>query len=188
MCLPSLDLQMAFPSNQGQDIPRQILECFAWNKSRLVRSTCAAEFVSLSDACGQGTMVATALRQIHASVEAANSILARHARRQRLMEHHACVDAKAVLDGNTAQWPRTQADRRLSGHATVMREYLEAAGADRLWWMDTLPMLRDGIPKGPLDCQALIRICRQGIWRMIWQAPEYNRLRDAGAHPETTSR
>ena len=80
-------------------------------------------------------MVATALDEIHTRVEDATKLLARHHGRQRAIEHDACVDAKAVFDGITAQCPRTPADKPLFLHALAMREYLEAGWVDRLWWI-----------------------------------------------------
>ena len=82
-----------------------------------VRSTYAAELLSLLDAVGQGNMVATAMDEIHSGVETATQLLARHTGRQRPIEHDACVDAKAVFDGITAQCPRTPADKPLFLHA-----------------------------------------------------------------------
>ena len=92
--------------------------------------------------------------KIHSGVETATQLLARHACRQRSIEHDACVDAKAVFDGITAQCPRTPADKPLFLHALAMREYLEAGWVDRLWWIDTLAMLADGMTKGSIDREA----------------------------------
>ena len=136
------------PLRPGQDVRCQVLERHARNHSRVVRSPYAAEIFSLLYAVGQGNMVATALDEIHSGVETANQLLARHVGRQRSIEHDACVDAKAVFDGITAQCPRTPADKPLFLHALAMREYLEAGWADRLWWIDTQAMLADGMTNG----------------------------------------
>ena len=109
-------------------------------------------------------------------------MLKRHAKSQRAFEHDACVDAKAVLDGITAECPKSPADKPLFLHALAMRENLEAGWLDRLWWLDTLAMLADGMTKGSVDRESLVVVCQQGIWRSIGQAPQCKSLRDAGEH------
>ena len=120
--------------------------------------------------------------EIHSGVESATKLLARHAGRQRSIEHDACVDAKAVFDCITAQCPRTPTDKPLFLHALSMREYSEACWVDRLWWLDTLAMLADGMTKGSIDREALIKVCQQGLWEILGAAPQCKRLRDAGEH------
>ena len=108
----------------GQQVRCQVLDWYARKHSRVVRSTYAAELLSLLDAVGQGNMVATAMDEIQSGVETATQLLARHAGRQRSIEHDACVDAKAVFDGITAQCPRTPVYKPLFLHALAMRECL----------------------------------------------------------------
>ena len=96
----------------------------------------------------------------------ATQLLARHAGRQRSIEHDACVDAKAVFDGITAQCPRTPADKPLFLHALAMREFLEAGWVDRLWWIDTRDMVADGLNKGGLPRDPILTMCEQGIWKL----------------------
>ena len=167
----------------NQEVRCQVLDWYARKHSRVVRSTYAAELLSLLDAVGQGSMVATAMDEIHSGVETATQLLARHSGRLRAIEHDACVDAKAVFDGITAQCPRTPADKPLFLHALAMREYLEAGWVDRLWWLDTLAMLADGMTKGSIDREALIKVCQKGLWHITGAAPQCKRLRDAGEHP-----
>ena len=63
-----------------------------------------------------------------------------------------------------------------------MREYLEAGWVDRLWWLDNLSMLADGMTKGSIDREALILVCQQGLWIIVGAAPQCKILRDAGEH------
>ena len=158
------------------------MDWYVRKHSRVVRSTYAAGLLSLLDAVGQGIMVVTFLDEIHSGVETATQLLARHAGRQRSIEHDACVDAKAVFDGITAQCPRTPADKPLFLHALAMREYLEAGWVDRLWWLDTLARLADGMTKGSIDREALIIVCQQGLWKILGAAPQCKRLRHASEH------
>ena len=106
----------------GQEVRCQVLDWYARKHSRVVRSTYAAELLSLLDAVGQGNLVATALDEISSGAETAVGMLKRHAQRQRAIEHDACVDAKAVFDGITAECPKSPADKPLFLHALAMRE------------------------------------------------------------------
>ena len=124
------------------------------------------------------------LDEIHSGVENATQLLALHVGRQRSIEHDACVDAKAVSDGITAQCPRTPADKPLCLHALAMREHLEAGWLHRAWWIDTLAMFADRMTKGSIDREALIMVCQQGLWKATDAAPQCKRLRDAGDHQQ----
>ena len=59
-----------------------------------------------------------------------------------------------------------------------MREYLECGWVDRLWWLDTLAMLADGMTKGSIEREALISVCEKGTWKVIGQCPIFKRLRE----------
>ena len=111
-------------------------------------------------------------------------MLARHAKRQRAIQHDACVDAKAVYDGVTADCPKSPADKPLFLHALAMREYLGAGWVNRLWWLDTQAMLADGMTKGSVDREALVAVCQKGVWNVVGQAPQCKSLTDT---EETTT-
>ena len=119
--------------------------------------------------------------EIWSGPETAVKLLARHMERRRLIEHDACVDAKAVYEGITAECPKTPSDKPLFLQALAMREYLEAGWVDRLWWIDTLAMLADGMTKGAVDREALIRVCECGLWTIHGFAPVFKQLRDASS-------
>ena len=93
------------------------------------------------------------------------------------MPHDAAVDAKAVFDGVTAEQPKTPAEKPLFLHALAMREYMEAGHVDRLWWLDTLAMLADGMTKGSVEREALIAVCQLGVWKIVGLQPVFKQLR-----------
>ena len=78
-------------------------------------------------------------------------MLKRLAQRLRAIEHGVCVDAKGVFDCITAECLKPPADKALFLHALAMREYLEAGWIDRLWWIDAMAMVVDGMTKGSVD-------------------------------------
>ena len=162
----------------GHDVNCQVLGWYAGKHSRVVRSTYAAELLSLLDATGQGNIITTAMDGIWSGATSAAKLLERHSQGRRCIEHDAIVDAKAVWDGVTAECPKTPADKPLFLHALAMREYLESGWVDRLWWADTQAMLADGVTKGSVEREALIAVCERGIWAIVGEAPVYKQLRN----------
>ena len=128
-----------------------MLDWYARKHSRVVRSTYAAELLSLIDAVGQGNSIASCLDEVIVGAHSALELLKRHQKGLRLVPHDAGIDAKAVYDGITATQPRTPADKPLFLHALAMREYPQAGWVDKLYWFDTLAMLADGLTKGAVD-------------------------------------
>ena len=154
-----------------------MLDWYARKHSRVVRSTYAAELLSLLDAIGQGNLIATAIEEIQAGAMSARQLLDRHSSCQRLVEHDAGIDARAVFDGVTADQPRTPAEKPLFLHSLAVREHLEAGHLSRLWWFDTRAMLADGLTKGAVDREALVKVCEQGAWQIFGDAPVFKELR-----------
>ena len=58
-----------------------------------------------------------------------------------------------------------------------MREYMESGHVDRLWWLDTLAMLADGMTKGAVEREALIAVCELGVWKIVGLQPVCKQLR-----------
>ena len=144
----------------------------------MVRSTYAAELLSLLDAVGEGNLIATAIDEVQSGATTARQLLDRHSECQRSIQHDAAVDAKAVFDGITAEQLKTPAEKQLFHHALAMREYLESGHVDRLWWLDTLAMLADGMTKGSVERGALIKVCHIGLWQIVGLPPVSKQLRN----------
>ena len=161
----------------GQGVKCQVLDWYSRKHSRVVRSTYAAELLSLLDAVGQGNLIATAMDEVQCGAATARQLLERHCSASRAIEHDAAVDAKAVFDGITAEMPKTPAEKPLFLHALAMREYLGSGHVDRLWWFDTLAMLADGMTKGSVEREALIAVCQLGVWKIVGLQPIFKQLR-----------
>ena len=54
-----------------------------------------------------------------------------------------------------------------------MREYLGAGRDDRLYWFGTDDMLPDGLTKGSVDREALIRCRQDGLWQIRNEKPQH---------------
>ena len=117
------------------------------------------------------------MNEIESGAVTARQLLDRHSECRRSVPHDAVVDAKAVFDGATAEQPKTPAEKPLFLHALAMREYMESGHVDRLWWLDTLAMLADGMTKGSVEREALIAVCQWGIWRIVGMQPVCKQLR-----------
>ena len=135
----------------NQPVRCQVLDWYARKHSRVVRSTYAAELLSVLDAAGQGNLITVALDEAWSGATTPSQLLMRSQQQRRAIERDVCVDAKAVFDGITAECPKTPTDKPLFIHALAMREYLESGWIDRLWWLDTLAMLADGMTQGSVD-------------------------------------
>ena len=107
----------------------------------------------------------------------ARQLLERHSSCERLIEHDAGIDARAVYDGVTAVQPRTPAEKPLFLHALAVREHLESGHLNRLWWFDTRAMLADGLTKGSVDREALVAVCEQGVWQVVGDTPISKQLK-----------
>ena len=90
----------------------------------------------------------------------------------RIIPMDAGVDAKAVYDSITAVHLKTPDDNHLLLHARAMREFLEAGHVDRLYWFGTNDMLPDGLTKGSVEREALIKCCHEGVWQIRNEQPE----------------
>ena len=83
----------------GQEVKCQVLDWYSRKHSRVVRSTYAAELLSLLDAVGQGNIITTALDEIWSGATSATKMIERQATGRRAIEHDAGVDARAVFEG-----------------------------------------------------------------------------------------
>ena len=77
-----------------------------------------------------------------------------------------CIDARSVFDSVTAEIVKTPYDKHLLLHALAMREHLDAGRLRKLIWIDTVDMVSDGLTKGSIDREALIRLSEKGEWEL----------------------
>lgn len=155
----------------------QVLDWYARRHSPVVRGIYAADLLSLLDAIGQGNLIATAIEEIQAGMMSARQLPERHSSCERLIEHDAGIEARAVCDRVTAPQPRAPAEKLLFLHALAVRE-LKAGHLSRLWWFDTRDVLPDGLTKGAVDREALVAACEEGVWRIVGGTPVCKRLMD----------
>ena len=90
----------------------------------------------------------------------------------------------AVFDSVTNTPIRTPDDKTLLLHARALREYLDAGHVDRLYWFDTEDMLPDGMTKGSIDRETIIKVCENGIWSIRSACPKHRSFANDDGHTE----
>lgn len=153
--------------NTKEDIKCHVLDWYSKKHSRVVRSTYAAELLSLLDAANQGQLLQTCLHEIVRGAIPAIKLLDE----PRPIPMDLGVDAKAVFDSVTARHLKTRDDKHLILHARALREFLESGHVDRLYWFDTNDMLLDGLTKGSIDRASLIACCLAGLLGIMKDKP-----------------
>ena len=63
-------------------------------------------------------------------------------------------------------------------HSLAVREPVESRHPSRLWWFDTRAMLADGLTKGSVDREALVKVCEQGLWLVEGDLPIHKQLKE----------
>ena len=58
---------------------------------------------------------------------------------------------------------------------------LEAGHVDRLYWLDTEDMVADGMTKGSIDREPILKLCEQGIWSIRHAAPVHRSFAPDGS-------
>ena len=99
----------------------------------------------------------------------------------------AVLDARGVFDSVTADPIKPPSDRHLQLHAQALREYLDDGSVDRLYWFDTRAMLADGMTKGSVDREALIRVGERGEWHIEGDQPVKAGKESRASHSDVTA-
>ena len=156
----------------------QLLDWYSNEHTRVVRSTYAAELLSLLDCVSQGHVLKVCWEEVINGPQSAVQLLKKP---QLSIPLDAGVDARSVFDSVTAQTVRTPSDKQLMLHARALRELLEDGTVDVLYWFDTEDMLPDGVTKGSIDRRPLLALGCDGTWAIDHGNPVHKTLKnDAG--------
>ena len=149
----------------------QVIDWFSRKQPHVCRSTFAAELHAALDALNQGFIVQALLMEIIGGARSAADLL--DAQQSGTCEPHVhlCVDAKSVYDAVTATTVSVPADKHLFLHVAKLREFLDSNMLARIWWIDTLDMIADGMTKGKVDRADIIRLVHEGVWKQVGAAP-----------------
>ena len=86
------------------------------------------------------------------------------------------MDAKSVFDSLTADVVKTPNHKQSLLHAKALRELIEDREVDRLYWFDTEDVLPDGLTKGCVDREPLLKAAAEGEWAIKNDAPVWKTL------------
>ena len=77
------------------------------------------------------------------------------------------VDAKSVFDALSASPVKPPEEKTMLLHLLKFREWLDLGVVRSLWWCDTDDMLADGMTKGAVDREAILKLCSDGFWKVF---------------------
>ena len=157
----------------------QVLDWHSRKHSRVVRSTYAAELLSLLDAVNQGGVLNLCFEEVVNGAMSPADLLNRRERGLYSIPMDAETDARSVFQSITApEGARTPDDKHLHLHALAMRLFLKDGMVDQLHWNDAVGMLPDGLTKGKCDREPLMVCCKRGDRRLTGNPPEYKGFGD----------
>ena len=168
------------PWKTGTTINLQLLDWYSKKHTRVVRSTYAAELLSLLDCVNQGHVLKLCWEEVINGAQSAVQLLKKP---QLSIPLDAGVDARSVFDSVTAQTVRTPNDKQLMLHAGAFRELLEDGSVDVLYWFDTEGMLPDGMTKGSIDRRPLLELGFDGTWAITHENPVHKSLKEDAEEP-----
>ena len=147
----------AFANWQKQVIVH-VLDWVCKNQRHVTRSTFAAELLSGGDAVDHGLLLS---QMLHEVLE--GPMTAVEARNQRIAGRFSVpmvlyVDAMSVFAAVTATFIKTPAEKSLLCHVQFLRELLDSGVLTALVWLDTRDMCSDGLTKGAVARDALMKI------------------------------
>ena len=162
------------PWKTGTTINLQLLDWYSKKHTRVVRSTYAAELLSLLDCVNQGHVLKLCWEEVINGAQTAAQLLKKNQCLSIPLD--AGVDARSVFDSVTAQTVKTPSDKQLMLHARAFRELLEDGTVDVLYWFDTEDMLRDGMTKGSIYRRPLLALGYDGTWAISHDNPVHKTL------------
>ena len=151
------DTTESFVTTQKETVVH-VLDWTCKNQRHVTRSTFAAELLSGGDTVDQGLLLSQLLTEItHGPMSATE------ARNQRLSGGYKIpqvlyLDAMSVFAAVTAVFIKTPAEKSLLCHIQFLRELLDHGVLAAIVWLDTRDMWADGLTKGAVQREALIRL------------------------------
>ena len=150
----------------------QVLDFQSKKLKTVARSTFAAELQSLHHGVSHGGLLLSFISECEFGPRAAEELSSQLANGTLKIDMEACIDAKSVYDAIiAADGPKQCAEPHLQLHVLSSREQLEAGMLRALWWLDTRGMLSDGLTKGGLDRNPILRLWTTGTWSLRGDRP-----------------
>ena len=135
-----------------------VVDWLCKNQRHVTRSAFSAELLSGGDAVDQGLLLSQLMHEL-----AHGPMSAVEARNQRLSGGYKIpqvlyLDAMSVFAAVTAVFIKTPAEKSLLCHVQFLRELLDHGALAAIVWLDTRDMWADGLTKGAVQREALLRL------------------------------
>ena len=133
-------------------------------QKRVTRSTYGAELHGLADTLELARIIALAFTELYHGAKTHRELDKLEHPGQYHFPLDACLDAKSVFESII------RADLKLPDEKTLVhvlgqcREHMQWKRIRILWWIDTRDMLADGLNKGAIRREAILKALIQGVW------------------------
>ena len=131
---------------------------------RVTRSTFAAEINGLADSLEPGKVIAMQFAEILEGVRTAEQMAADYLKADWPLQVEAVVDANGVFTAIAAPDVKLPLEESLITIVMAVREQFSIGLLRRLWWCCTDDMLSDGLTKGSIAREPLLRALAEGRW------------------------
>jgi len=144
-----------------------LIEYYSRKQRRVTRSTFAAELHSLIDAVESAKVISHAFAELMSAKPLPPAeLIALEESGNLPIAIHACVDAQSVFDALKSADTRAPLEGSLVMCLLQLKEQMRTGTLTKLWWIDTLDMLADGLNKGCVSRAAILTACATGKWEL----------------------
>ena len=156
-------------ANWQKQVIIHVLDWVCKNQRHVTRSTCSAELLSGGDAVDHGLLLSQMLHEIPKGPMTAEEARGQRIAGKFLIPMVLYVDAMSVYAAVTATFIKTPAEKSLLCHVQFLRELLDHGVLAAIVWLDTRDMSPDGLTKGAVPRDALMKIM-DGLYVMNHEA------------------
>jgi hypothetical protein len=143
-----------------------VIEFYSRKQRRITRSTFAAELHGLADAVEFSKLVAFAVHECLVPNVTPRELVTAEETGTLKLSIEAVIDAMSVFDALVVPETRMPSESSLIMVLLQIKELLRTHTLKRLWWVDTVDMVADGLNKGSVNRQALMLLGQTGVWTL----------------------
>ena len=143
-----------------------MIEFYSRKQRRITRSTFAAELHGLADAVEFSKLVAFAVHECLVPNVTPRELVTAEETGTLKLSIEAVIDAMSVFDALVVPETRMPSESSLIMVLLQIKELLRTHTLKRLWWVDTVDMVADGLNKGSVNRQALMLLGQTGVWTL----------------------
>ena len=160
----------------AKDDVLNLLDFWCRRHTRVTRSTFAAELHNLVSTADKCMMLAGFLQEVLYGTLSATELAKRAEQGLFDIPIYLFVDAYSVFSAIAATEVKIPTESQLIYEVRAMHDHLQSRRCDKLFWIDTEDMLSDGLTKGAVCRDAILRAVSEGRWHLTkpyQQWPKY---------------